>query len=732
MNINLKIAQKLPAYIIGAALATGIVIGGMAQYEADQFLTAEVESKLIGIMESRKAALDSYLGMIQQDLRSMSVNTMTEQSLTGFAKAFDEVSTSPLATLQALYITNNSNANGEKHLLDRASDQSAYSDLHGKVHPKFRTLLEERGYYDIFLVDTKGDVIYSVFKELDYATNLVSGEWRDSDLGVVFRDVMAKGGGGALSFTDFRPYAPSADAPASFMAAQVKASNGNTIGALIFQMPIGEINKIMQQTAGLGESGESYIVGKDFLMRSDSRFSEESTILKTKVETGTTKAGLNGETGLAEVADYRGIMVLSAHAPMDILGVNWAVMTEIDSSEAFAGVASIQKLSLIIGAGVLLVIGIIGFFLARTIATPMVNLTNAMTVLAGGDNTVDVPFQDRSDELGNMGSAVQVFKDNAIEKVRLEAEEAEAVERRSKREKDERDREAADNAEAAARQERIDGLTSGFGDTVEEILGVVSAQSTEMEATAQSMSEIAKQTMDESVAVSSAAEEASASVQTVASAAEELSSSIGEISRQVTHSSEISSKAVSAANDTNATIRELAEAAQKVGDVVDLINDIAEQTNLLALNATIEAARAGDAGKGFAVVASEVKNLATQTAKATEDIGGQISQIQGTTDKAVSAIEEIGSTISEMNEIATAIAAAVEEQGAATGEISRNVQEAASGTESVSQSIVHVREASEQTGTASGDVLNTSRELAERFSTMQKEVETFLENIKKA
>ena len=732
MSISLTIAQKLPAYIIGAALLTGVTIGGISQYQAGEFLTAEVESKLTGIMESRKGALESYLGMIQQDLKATSVNSMTQQSLLDFTRAFDEISSAPKDTLQSLYITGNSNPNGEKHKLDRASDSSAYSELHGNVHPKFRTLLNERGYYDIFLVDTRGNVIYSVFKELDYATNILKGQWRDSDIGAVYRDVMANGSAGNLSFTDFRPYAPSADAPASFMASQVKSDDGKTIGALIFQMPIGEINKIMQQRAGLGESGESYIVGKDFLMRSDSRFSEESTILKTKVETGTTRAGVAGETGLAEVLDYRGISVLSAHSPLSLLGVDWVVMTEIDSSEAFSGVAAIQQISLIVGAIVLLVIGVLGFFLAKTVANPIVALTGVMTVLAEGDNTVEVPFQGRADELGNMGSAVQVFKDNAIEKIRLEGEEEKAREERANREQEERDREAADNAERQARQERIDGLTSGFGDTVEEILGVVSAQSTEMEATAQSMSEIAKQTMDESVSVSSAAEQASASVQTVASAAEELSASISEISRQVTHSAEISTKAVGAANETNTTIRELAEAAQRIGEVVDLINDIAEQTNLLALNATIEAARAGDAGKGFAVVASEVKNLASQTAKATEDIGGQISSIQGTTNKAVTAIEAIGTTISEMNEIATTIAAAVEEQGAATGEISRNVQEAASGTQSVSESIVNVRGASEQTGTAEGDVLSSSRELAERFDTLQTEVQDFLSNIKKA
>ena len=376
--------------------------------------------------------------------------------------------------------------------------------------------------------------------------------------------------------------------------------------------------------------------------------------------------------------------------------------------------------------------GIIAFFTSRSIVNPVRNIIFVMAELTGGNNDVEVIGLDRSDETGEMARAVQVFKENAIENIRLQKEEELAREEQTKREQDERDREATDNAERAARQERVDGLTSGFGDTVEEILGVVSAQSTEMEATAQSMSEIAKQTMDESVSVSSAAEQASASVQTVASAAEELSSSISEISRQVTHSSEISTEAVGAANETNATIRELAEAAQRVGDVVDLINDIAEQTNLLALNATIEAARAGDAGKGFAVVASEVKNLATQTAKATDDIGSQISEIQSSTGKAVSAIEGISTTITQMNEIATAIAAAVEEQGAATNEISRNVQEAASGTQSVSESIVNVRAASEQTGTASGDVLSSSQELAERFNTLNNEVAEFLANIKVA
>ena len=732
MKISLRISQKLPAFIVGAALLSGVAVGIGNYTIAQQEIHNETEQKLIGIVESRKSALESYLSSIDQDMRVMVVNDLVQQSLAAFAGAYREFGKDVTKTLQDLYINNNPHPTGEKHKLSAAKDDSQYTMQHGLVHEKFRTMLEQRDYYDIFLIDMQGNVIYTVFKELDYATNLNTGKWKDSDLGNVFRAAVKEGKSGKLSFTDFRPYAPSFGAAASFIASPVFGDDGVALGVLAFQMPIGRINAIMQQRAGLGESGESYIVGTDFLMRSDSRFSEESTILKTKVEGPTTKAGLAGNEGVAEVLDYRGVKVMSAHVPFEFHGTQWAVMTEIDSAEAFAGIDTIRNMSLIIGVIVVLVVGVIGFFLARTISTPIVKLTDVMGALADGDNEVDVLYQEKSDELGDMGKAVQVFKDNAIEKIRLEEEEKKAAEERRQREEAERQREAEENAERQARQERMDSLTSGFGDTVEEILGVVASSSTEMESSAQSMSEIARQTQDESVTVASAAEQATASVQTVASAAEELSSSISEITRQVAHSAEISGNAVKAAEGTNQTIRDLAEAAQKIGEVVDLINDIANQTNLLALNATIEAARAGDAGKGFAVVASEVKNLASQTAQATEDISNQIGSIQSTTQDAVGAIEGIGSTISEMNEIATTIASAVEEQGAATSEISRNVQEAASGTQNVSESIVTVKAGSEQTGEASGNVLNASQELAERFQGLRQEVEEFLKNIKAA
>ena len=351
----------------------------------------------------------------------------------------------------------------------------------------------------------------------------------------------------------------------------------------------------------------------------------------------------------------------------------------------------------------------------RSIVNPVNSMTGAMRKLADGDHEVEIPAIGRKDEIGEMAATVQVFKENAVEKVRLEAEQ-EAAKIRAEKEK-----------RAAMNQ-----LADEFEASVGQVVDTVSTASGEMQTTASSMSSTAEETSRQSLAVATAAEQASANVQTVASATEELASSISEIGRQVAQSAQIASGAVQSANRTNDQMKGLAEAAQKIGDVLGLITDIAEQTNLLALNATIEAARAGDAGKGFAVVASEVKNLANQTAKATEEISGQIGGIQVATKEAVTAIQEIGATIGEIDEIATTIASAVEEQGAATQEIARNVEQAAAGTQDVTSNISGITEAANDTGAASNQVLQSAGALSDQSELLRREVDTFVDRVRSA
>lgn len=365
--------------------------------------------------------------------------------------------------------------------------------------------------------------------------------------------------------------------------------------------------------------------------------------------------------------------------------------------------------------GLLALLGICAWPIARSIVRPVRAMTSAMARLASGDTGIAVPAVDRHDEVGDMARAVGVFKDKMIESERLRADQELQKERL-----------AADQRAALHR------LAGEFERTVGGIVGSVASAATEMERTAQSMSATAEEASRQSTAVSAATVQATNNVQTVATAAEELDASISEIGRQVAQSARIAQDAVRQAALTNTTVEGLAAAAQKIGEVVELIQSVAGQTNLLALNATIEAARAGEHGKGFAVVASEVKSLANQTGKATEEIAGQIQAIQAATGEAVTAIQGIGVTIGRINDIASGIASAVEQQSAATREIAGNVQQAAQGTNEVSANITGVTQASSQVGAAAAQVLSSAGELSRQSERLRQEVETFLTSVRAA
>ncbi|MCF8501589.1 MAG: methyl-accepting chemotaxis protein [Rhodospirillum sp.] len=355
---------------------------------------------------------------------------------------------------------------------------------------------------------------------------------------------------------------------------------------------------------------------------------------------------------------------------------------------------------------------VLGFLLDRVTGGPITRMTQVMSRLAGGDLTVSILDGERKDEIGAMAGAVQVFKDNAIQIERLRQDQAAAAER-----------------SAAERKQSMLQVARTFEERVLGVVDGVANSATEMEVMAQTMSAAAQQSQAQASSISAAADQASANVQAVASASEELSQSIVEIGEQVTMAARISEEASGVANRSTVIVNGLAAAADNIDSVVNLITNIASQTNLLALNATIEAARAGDAGKGFAVVAGEVKNLANQTARATDEIRSQILAVQTETHQAVEAIGTIGEIISRIREISAMIASSVEEQGAATGEIARNIQQAAEGTQDVTENIGGVAEAVEATGSAGLNVLSASRTLGTQASQMKTEVTEFLRRI---
>ena len=382
-----------------------------------------------------------------------------------------------------------------------------------------------------------------------------------------------------------------------------------------------------------------------------------------------------------------------------------------------AAQATYDRSRWILGIGALLGIGAILFALMTTLGRvirPLNSIAILMERLAKGDHGIVVAGAERRDEVGTLARALQVFKDAAIANGRMQEEQR------------------AEHARKEQRQKQVDGYIASFDRTVRNVLGSVASASTELSRTAESMAALAEHTNRQATASAAAAEQTSANVQTVASATEEMAASIQEISRQVATSNEIASKAAGQAQKTTSSVHGLADAANRIGEVVKLIQDIASQTNLLALNATIEAARAGEAGKGFAVVASEVKNLASQTAKATEEIQVQVASIQQETEQAVGAISQIGETIVRISSITQNVATAVTEQGAVTRQISQNTVQASASTDDVTSDIVEVTEAVRRTEESTDNLLKASAELNQQSTALRTQVDTFISRVRTA
>lgn len=704
---QLSIRIKIPAAILGFALAVGAGIGLSSYVSASKEIQFLTENRLEAIAASRVSEMADYLDAIEIDLKLVSTLPYTHSALTAFEKAWQAVDGDHTEIMKGAYIRNNPHPLGEKHLLDAARTGSEYDAAHAKFHPWFRDLLLGRGYYDIFLFNTNGDLVYTVFKEEDYATNFrTGGPWAETDLGRSFRSAL-QGPAGAVHFFDFKPYGPSHGAPASFISTPIN-ENGKKIGVLVFQMPIDRINSMMSRSAGLGETGETVIVGVDGLFRNDSRFTADNDILATKLETDAVNTALTGHTAIFTGMSHRVGDFIQVGQPFEFRSTNWAVLAMQAETEAMASLANLKAWMFVAGIGLFAFAAIGGYWLALTFTRPLGRLIANIRDLIDGRFDTDLGSDERSDEIGDMKRAMIVFRDNALECQRNE----EAAEAR--------------RAHEDARRLEMDNQVNRFKTQISQIQARLSAQTDVMRATSEKMVGIAEASAQSAEGALAAASMSDDSVQSSATAAEQLRISVQEINGHTSRALTITREAAKTAKSTDADVKDLAGTAEKIGDVINMIRDIAEQTNLLALNATIEAARAGEAGKGFAVVAAEVKELSTQTAKATDEISSQVAAVQTSTNRAVEAIRSIGTQMDSVEDVTTGIATAVDQQGAATGEISAAMSQAAKSSRGATENVTALQENILETRSSSGEVEQLTASLHDVSITLSTAVNDFL------
>ena len=730
---------------------------------------------LIVARESRKAALGAFFGTIRAQIVSFSQDHSIVNGLLGLADAFEgageEVDLSPSAVqeyrssvaqyyngsfapeysnqnatsaptgqmlsglsstslfFQHKYISTNPHPLGNKHTLDQSDTlPMSYDALHGTIHGTIRTLLEANGFYDIFLIDAEsGHVVYSVFKELDYATSLLSGPYRDSGLGEAFRRAMELRSSNEVVLTDIAQYLPSYQAPASFIGCPI-FKDGKKIGAAVFQIPVAKIGEIMGVRDGLGETGETILVGSDFLMRSDSYLDPEHHSVaasfrnpsKGKVDTIATRTAFEQhKEGQAYVEDYRGNETLICWTPINLLGLEWCLSAKMDTSEVLASVplmqskgAEVSRASLLWNAGICIVasilVGALAFFLSRRLVLPIVASANVLKDVAEGEGDLTKRLEIESqDELGEMAHWFNVFVDKLqgiISQIDTKANELSHA--------------------AAGLQNTANGLGDGSEMTKRE---------------SQQVSERAQTMANDMRQISQSSEEMASNIRNIASAVEEMTASISEVSRSADGSAEVTQSATELARQSNEKMQHLGGAADEIGRVIETIQDIAEQTNLLALNATIEAARAGEAGKGFSVVASEVKDLARQTADATDDIRNRIERIQDSTNEAVGSISAISEVITKVNASSLTIAAAVTQQRTTTEDIARSlaetsmtvhqvtetVSETAVASSDITSNLAQVDECAKETAQSAGCTRESGEQLTELASELQSLVGAF-------
>ncbi|MCF6434788.1 methyl-accepting chemotaxis protein [Pseudoalteromonas sp. MMG022] len=755
MRIKSKIVLNVAIIVAAAVIATAGILTTLAKSNANNALQEQLQNRLVGVRDAKKEQLESYFDMMQQQIKTLASSTMTvdatvafragfsqyQQQFSGasqsqintslqrfyqqqFAANYRELNDDAQINTQALladlstntraiqytYISNNRHPLGSKSELYDAQDGSDYAQTHVKYHDSYKQLLESFGYYDIFIVDAQtGEVIYSVFKELDFATSLRFGPYSSSGLGDSYQAAM-KAQQGEVTLIDFRPYTPSYEAPAAFLSTPI-FNNKQRIGVLIFQAPVDNINNIMNYDQqwlqrGLGETGETYLVGEDRLMRSQSRFflenksqylaniksqgvasqvinqidAKNSTLGLAEVKTQAVERALQGQNGFLQANNYLNTEVVSAFAPLDLMGLRWAIVSEISTDEGFEASANLLETMLfaaVVLSIVLILMGLaIAWFLGGYLSKPVLAINDFVVKVA---TSLDLSLRANlrfnkadNDEIGQVGRSLNKMMQSINEAM----------------------------CEVSDSSKNLDRSVS----SLRENFNKVATQSTEQSSMTLQLSAAIEQMAQTSESLAQSAE---SSNEATHAAVEQVADGQANVEANVRNNNELKN----IITVTSSEVDKVAKDSADIGSVLEVIKGIAEQTNLLALNAAIEAARAGEQGRGFAVVADEVRALAQKTQDSTKEIHNIIEALQGGSKQTVNSMK--------------GALASVEQTFSTTSHVSASFEQ-------INEQVMAIESYNSQVATATSEQSAVARDMAHQVSSISDLAEHNCDNIQVA
>jgi methyl-accepting chemotaxis protein len=665
---NVSLTKKLPAAFIAFSLSVALFVGITGFRDFRNELVLQSQHKLEILTNERANAVQKWFQVLEGDTLALSRHPNVLKALLGFSATFGLLMEDPTSELQRMYIDDNPHPIGEKDLLNRAEDGLPYNFQHAAFHSYFRDQNNLLGLYDIFLFDLDGNLIYSVFKERDFAQNFTTGPLRDSGLGIALANALGSSEA-TVNFVDFAPYAPSSDAPAAFMAVQILDEQEKPVGVFALQLPSDAMSNVVANAEGLGETGEITLIGTDLKSRSNSRFEGRYGLLH---QFTLPENYLSFEPGVRQSAmgekSINGSPSISVSQALDVMGAHWTIYGQFELSEVYAAALSQRNKMMLIVAAAMVLVGTAGYLFSKSLTNPIGNVVDTVKKLSSREYQFEVGNADRSDEIGQIAKALHEMKDTLIEHDRKQSLDAKKA----------LDQKFAVDSLADGLQKLASGrldfslkepfsmeyeaLRNNFNNTILELGDVMQ----NLASFATIISQKSEKMDADSHVSSKRVENQAATLEETAAALDQITSSVVASETDLksvqssTHQAHESAEGISSISEQTANaMAQIDGSSSQIGDIIAVVNDIAFQTNLLALNAGVEAARAGEAGRGFAVVASEVRMLAVKSVEAVNQIRSLVDRSAEDVTKGVALVDKTKSSIGDIVQKTSEIASLV-------------------------------------------------------------------------